>query len=84
MGPFIYTVSTMHCMTVSLGLDGEGLGTVWGEQNALRCWTDAGFTEVEVKEIEADLFNNYYVATKDLTRSQPPVRTSTVQQGWAF
>jgi hypothetical protein len=23
--PFLYTVSTLHCMTVSLGLDGDGL-----------------------------------------------------------
>ena len=31
MGPFLYTVSTMHCMTVSLAQDGEGLGAMWGE-----------------------------------------------------
>jgi SAM-dependent methyltransferase len=28
MGPFLYTTSAMHCMTVSLALDGEGLGTM--------------------------------------------------------
>jgi hypothetical protein len=27
--PFLYTVSTLHCMTVSLGLDEDGLGTSW-------------------------------------------------------
>ena len=26
-GQYMYTVSTMHCMSVSLGLDGAGLGT---------------------------------------------------------
>ena len=31
----LYTLSTMHCMTVSLALDGTGLGTVWGKQIAL-------------------------------------------------
>jgi len=30
LGPTLYTVSTMHCMTVSLAYNGEGLGTVWG------------------------------------------------------
>ena len=35
LGPAIYTISTMHCMTVSLALDGAGLGAAWGEQTAL-------------------------------------------------
>lgn len=61
---FLYTLSTMHCMTVSLALGGTGLGTVWGEQVAVVMLRDAGFTQVEVKEIEADPFNNYYVATR--------------------
>src|SRR3989304_1327441 len=34
LGPALYAVSTMHCMTVSLALNGEGLGTMWGEQLA--------------------------------------------------
>lgn len=64
VGPYLYTVSTMHCMTVSLALDGEGLGTMWGEQKAMQMLEDAGFSGVEIKRIEADLFNNYYVARK--------------------
>jgi ubiquinone/menaquinone biosynthesis C-methylase UbiE len=64
MGPFLYTVSTMHCMTVSLALDGAGLGTAWGEQTAKKMLADAGFTNVEVKEEEADILNYYYIATK--------------------
>jgi len=31
---YLYTVSTMHCMSVSLAFDGEGVGTVWGRQLA--------------------------------------------------
>ena len=65
VGPYLYTVSTMHCMTVSLALDGEGLGTAWGEQKALQMLADAGFIEVEVRQIESDPFNNYYIATRD-------------------
>jgi SAM-dependent methyltransferase len=64
LAPFLYTVSTMHCMTVSLALDGAGLGTCWGEQTARAMLADAGFTNVEVKEEETDVLNNYYVARK--------------------
>lgn len=63
-GPFLYTVSTMHCMSVSLGSGGVGLGTVWGEELALAMLADAGFAEVEVKQLEHDVLNNYYIARK--------------------
>jgi hypothetical protein len=61
---FLYTVSTMHCMTVSLGLDGVGLGTVWGEQVATRMLHEAEFTDVAIHTVEGDAFNNYYVARR--------------------
>ena len=64
-GPWMYTISCMHCMTVSLALDGEGLGAMWGEQKAQQMLANAGFTNVEVKRVASDLFNNYYVARKD-------------------
>ena len=31
-------------MTVSLALDGAGLGTMWGEQKATEMFREAGFT----------------------------------------
>lgn len=62
--PYLYTVSTMHCMSVSLGLDGAGLGTVWGSQRATSMLSDAGFSDVAVREIESDPINYYYVARK--------------------
>lgn len=64
LAPFLYTFSCMHCMTVSLALDGAGLGAMWGQQKAEEMLTEAGFGRVEVKRIEDDLVNNYYVATK--------------------
>ena len=64
MGPFLYTISAMHCMTVSLALDGVGLGTVWGEQKALEMLAEAGFSNVSVENVEGDMMNNYYVARK--------------------
>jgi 2-polyprenyl-3-methyl-5-hydroxy-6-metoxy-1,4-benzoquinol methylase len=65
LGPFLYTVSTMHCMTVSLALGGAGLGTVWGEQTARQMLADAGLAHVEVRRIEGDIINSYYVATRE-------------------
>ena len=63
LGPTLYTFSTLHCMTVSLALDGEGLGTAWGEQKARELLGEAGFDRVDVRQVEGDIFNNYYVAT---------------------
>jgi ubiquinone/menaquinone biosynthesis C-methylase UbiE len=64
LGPFMYTVSYLHCMAVSLAYDGEGLGTVWGEELARDLLREAGFGSVEVNRVEGDLFNNYYLAKK--------------------
>jgi 2-polyprenyl-3-methyl-5-hydroxy-6-metoxy-1,4-benzoquinol methylase len=64
MATYKYTVSTMHCMSVSLALDGAGLGTCWGRQLAESMLADAGFSEVQVREIESDVVNNYYIAGK--------------------
>jgi SAM-dependent methyltransferase len=62
--PFFYTISTLHCMTVSLAQGGMGLGTMWGEKKARQMLLDAGFHSVEVRRIEDDAVNNYYVAVK--------------------
>jgi len=59
---FLYAASTVHCMSVSLGQGGDGLGTVWGVQTAERMLREAGFSEVVVHELEADPFNAYFVA----------------------
>lgn len=58
----LYLISTVHCMSVSLGQGGDGLGTVWGRQTAERMIREAGFGSVTVHDVEADPFNAYYVA----------------------
>jgi len=65
LGTFLYTVSCLHCMTVSLADGGMGLGTMWGEQLARQMITDAGFSSVELRHIDGDIVNSYYVASKD-------------------
>ena len=64
LGPFLYTVSCMHCMTVSLAEQGMGLGAMWGEQTARRMLGEAGFTSVEATRIDGDIVNAYFIATK--------------------
>jgi len=64
IAPLLYTVSTMHCMTVSLAQGGEGLGTMWGEEKAREMLEGAGFKKVEVKQLPHDIFNNYFIITK--------------------
>ncbi len=65
LGPFMYTFSCMYCMPVSLAQGGAGLGAMWGEQKARLMLAEARFTLVDVKKIEGDFFNNYFIATKD-------------------
>lgn len=64
MAPMMYAVSTFHCMTVSLALGGEGLGTMWGEQKAVELLNEAGFTDVSIERVEGDIMNAYYVCRK--------------------
>ena len=64
LAPFLYAISTLHCMTVSLAYDGEGLGTMWGKQKALELLAEAGFGQVEVESVQGDIFNSFYIATK--------------------
>ena len=60
---FLYAASLTHCMSVSLGQGGDGLGTVWGVQTAERMLREAGFTSVVRHELPDDPFNAYFVAT---------------------
>jgi len=61
MGPFTYTISLMHCMTVSLAQGGEGLGAAWGEEKAFELFALAGFGDVGMHRLEHDMQNAYHV-----------------------
>ena len=64
LGPALYTVSCMHCMTVSLAQGGEGLGAMWGEEKTREYLARAGFRSVEKRELAHDIQNNWYVVRK--------------------
>lgn len=65
VGPMLYTISCMHCMSVSLAQNGAGLGAMWGEEKAREMLREAGFTRVEVKRLQHDFQNIYYIVTKN-------------------
>lgn len=65
LAPLVYAFSVFHCLTVSLAYGGEGLGTAWGRRAALDKLAEAGFTDVDVRQVDGDPLNVYYVA-------QPP------------
>jgi ubiquinone/menaquinone biosynthesis C-methylase UbiE len=64
LGTLLYTVSCMHCMTVSLAQGGEGLGAMWGEEKTREYLQNAGFNSVEKHELAHDIQNNWYVIRK--------------------
>ena len=64
IGTFLYTISCMHCMTVSLAQGGEGLGAMWGEEVTRDYLQKAGFQSITTRRLEHDIQNNWYVVTK--------------------
>jgi ubiquinone/menaquinone biosynthesis C-methylase UbiE len=64
LGPLLYTISCMHCMTVSLAYGGAGLGAMWGREKALAMLAEAGFTHTEVHNLSHDIQNCYYINRK--------------------
>ena len=64
LGPLLYSISCMHCMTVSLSQNGMGLGAMWGKELATQMLKDAGFSQVEVIEQPHDPINYYYIVRK--------------------
>jgi ubiquinone/menaquinone biosynthesis C-methylase UbiE len=64
LAAMIYSVSLLHCMTVSLAEGGAGLGTGWGEQVAVALLSDAGFGRVEVHDAPGDPRNSIFVTRR--------------------
>jgi 2-polyprenyl-3-methyl-5-hydroxy-6-metoxy-1,4-benzoquinol methylase len=64
IGTLLYTVSCMHCMTVSLAQGGEGLGAMWGEKKTREYLQRAGFRAITTHRLAHDVQNNWYVVTK--------------------
>jgi 2-polyprenyl-3-methyl-5-hydroxy-6-metoxy-1,4-benzoquinol methylase len=64
LAPFLYTVSCLHCMTVSLAAGGAGLGAMWGSGRARLLLEEAGFDSLEIHTLAHDPINQYYLARR--------------------
>lgn len=64
IGPMLYMFSVFYCMTTALSQGGVGVGTAWGDQLCRQYLADAGFTAVDARTVEGDIFNVYYVCQK--------------------
>jgi SAM-dependent methyltransferase len=54
MAARLYSISTLHCMTVSLAHGGAGIGTVFGEGVARTLLDTAGFVDINVAAAPGD------------------------------
>ncbi len=59
-----YTISTMHCMSVSIAGGGEGLGTAWGSNRIAEALETAGFVDLAPVEVRPDRANSYVLCKK--------------------
>ena len=64
IGTLLYTISCMHCMTVSLAQNGEGLGAMWGEEKTREYLQRAGFRSITKNRLAHDVQNNWYTVQK--------------------
>jgi SAM-dependent methyltransferase len=61
MSSILYSVSTMHCLTVSLAHGGAGIGTAFREEHARELLVDAGFEDPTVHAAPGDPMDAIYV-----------------------
>jgi len=61
IGALFYGMSTMHCMTQSLAVGGEGVGAAWGHEMAEDYATRAGFSSFEPLEDITNKFSAFYL-----------------------
>jgi 2-polyprenyl-3-methyl-5-hydroxy-6-metoxy-1,4-benzoquinol methylase len=64
LASLLYAVSLVHCMPVSLGQGGKGLGTMWGWETAQGMLEAAGFTDVRRYVLPHDPMNVWFVSRK--------------------
>jgi SAM-dependent methyltransferase len=60
LGPALYALSTLHCLTTSLAQGGDGLGALWGEEAACTLLVEAGFAPPQTLRIEGDPWHTWF------------------------
>jgi SAM-dependent methyltransferase len=64
IGPLLYTISCLHCMTVSLAQGGMGLGAMWGRETADRMLHEAGLEVTAFHRLPHDIQNAYWISQR--------------------
>lgn len=64
LATMLYAISCSHCMPVSLGQNGAGLGTMWGWETAAAMLAEAGFASIDRSVLPHDPTNVWFVSTK--------------------
>ena len=64
LAPFLYTISCLHTMTVSLAEGGMGLGAMVGSERGQQMLREAGFGRIDLRKLPHDPVSLYYVARK--------------------
>ena len=62
--PMLYSVSTLHCLTVSLAHGGAGIGTAFGEAMARSLLTGAGFGDPDLRPAPGSPFDAVYLTRR--------------------
>ena len=62
--PLLYSVSTLHCLTVAMAEGGEGLGTAFGRQKALELLGGAGFVDLTVSPAPGDPLEAVFIGRR--------------------
>ena len=78
VGPLLYTISCLHCMSVSLAQDGLGLGAMWGREKACDMLKAAGFSDIQIKHLPHDFQNSYFIAAKQPLARRRKTRTASL------
>jgi SAM-dependent methyltransferase len=64
LASLLYAVSCLHCMPISLGQGGEGLGTMWGWETAEAMLKTANFSAVYKHNLAHDPLNVWFVSRR--------------------
>ena len=61
MASLLYAMSLSHCTPISIGQNGDGLGTMWGWETAQEMLKAAGFGTADRFVLEHDPLNVWFV-----------------------
>ena len=65
MAPLLYSISCSHCVPISIGQGGDGLGTMWGWETAQMMLEESGFNSIEHHVLAHDPTNIWFVSQKE-------------------